>query len=584
MSHLIRLFIFLPLISFGQSYEPKSINFDEIDLAAPMSIPLILSGNFGEMRGNHFHTGLDIKTEGVVGKKIFAIEDGYISRVRISPWGYGKAIYIDHPNGLTSLYAHLSRFPAAVDSIIYAQQKKQESHTIDEIVLTDSIFVKKGDLIAFSGNSGSSYAPHLHFEIRETVTEHALNPLLFNCYRKMISDKRPPRLSGVKFYAITPEGYMIPGKTKYFSCQEKAGKWVINNNQPIDLSSLVTENSKLGIGFHTTDKLDAANNVCGVHHTTLLKDDIQKHEQQIDYIDFEHNRFLNSHQDYWAFKQEKKNIHKHFSTIINPLEIYPQNDGKINWTEAAGNYSFTAKDVHGNSIMLQFTLTAPSNEAKPNPFNSNNRYFFPDSVNTFMKEDFQLLIEPACFYEPLQVIYRVDSSNKYLSPTYQFGEYRVPVQRKFDVRIKVPENLPEDFPLYKIGIGLISDRGYLSFKGGDYVDGWIESAIRGFGTYTLVVDTIAPVIKPLDFNEGKTITKYRTLEMAIDDNLSGVWTFKSYLNDTWVLTIYDRPKQRYIIPLDERSKPLLKKGNNTIRIFAEDGKGNEREVSYTLIY
>jgi hypothetical protein len=158
------------------------------------------------------------------------------------------------------------------------------------------------------------------------------------------------------------------------------------------------------------------------------------------------------------------------------------------------------------------------------------------------------------------------------------------VQRKFDVRIKVPENLPEDFPLYKIGIGLISDRGYLSFKGGDYVDGWIESAIRGFGTYTLVVDTIAPVIKPLDFNEGKTITKYRTLEMAIDDNLSGVWTFKSYLNDTWVLTIYDRPKQRYIIPLDERSKPLLKKGNNTIRIFAEDGKGNEREVSYTLIY
>jgi hypothetical protein len=568
----------------AQNYQAKQIDFDHLDLRAPMDIPLILSGNFGEMRGNHFHTGLDIKTKGVEGQKVFAIEEGYISRVRVSPWGYGNAIYIDHPNGLTSVYAHLSTFPTKVDSVVYAQQKKEESYTIDATVLGDSIYVKKGELIAYSGNSGSSYAPHLHFEVRETATEHALNPLLFTCYKKRIADKTPPRISGVKFYAITPKGYLIPGRSVYYSCSKKGDQWVINNNNPIDLSEIVTENSLLGIGFHTTDKLDAAHNVCGVHHTSLFKDDIKKHEQQIDHINFDHNRFLNSHQDYWAFKKEKKNIHKHFTTVVNPLGIYPMNDGKINWKECAGSYNFEAIDAHGNEVKLNFTIGAVGSQKKENPFNGPYRYLYPDSVNTYLKEDFQLLIEPASFYEPVQVTYRVDSTGKYLSPEYQFAEYSIPVQQKFDVRVKLPNTLPEDFPVYKMGIGLISDRGYLSFKGGDYVNGWIESSIRSFGTYTLVVDTVAPVIKPLDFNDGKTITKYRTLEMAIDDNLSGVWTFKSYLNGTWVLTEYNRRKKRYIIPLDKRSKPLLKKGSNTIRIVARDGKGNESDVSYTLVY
>lgn len=584
MAKFICFLFLLPCFIYAQGYQAKQIDFEHIDLAAPMNIPLILSGNFGEMRGNHFHTGLDIKTKGVSGQKVFAIEEGYISRVRISPWGYGKALYIDHPNGLTSVYAHLSEFPKVIDSLIYAQQKKLESYTIDELVLEDSVYVQKGELIAYSGNSGSSFAPHLHFEVRETVTEHALNPLLFKCYRKRIADNTPPRISGVKFYAITPKGYLIPGRSKYYSCRQKGGDWVINNNQPIDLSELVTEGSLLGVGFHTTDKLDGAHNVCGVHHTTLYKDDLKKHEQQIDHINFENNRFLNSHQDYWAFKKEKKNIHKHFATVINPLGIYPLNDGKIAWEECAGTYSFNANDVHGNEVNLKFTLSPTGSIKKDNPLKGPYRYLYPDSVNTFLQDDFQLLMEPASFYEPLQLTYRVDSSEKYLSPEHQFAEYSIPVQKNFDVRIKIPENLPEEFPVYKMGIGLLSNRGYLSFKGGDYVDGWIESSVRNFGTFMLVVDTVAPIIKPLDFNEGKVISKYRTLEMAIDDNLSGVWTFKSYLNGEWVLTTYNRRKKRYIIPLDKRSKPLLKKGKNKVKIIAKDGKGNESEVSYTLIY
>lgn len=589
----MRLFQFVVLnfalifSAFSQThFEKKAIDFDALELETPLKIPLILAGNFGEMRSNHFHTGLDIKTQGVIGHKVYAIEEGYISRVRVSAWGYGKAIYIDHPNGLTSVYAHLSKFPPAIDSLIYAQQKKNESYTVDEIVVQDSFFVKKGELIAYSGNSGSSYAPHLHFEIRETSTEHALNPLLFKCYQKKIKDSTPPTLSGIKIYAVTEQGYLIPNKSIYYPCKKLGNKWVINNGKPIDVSSLVTPQSKLAFGFHTTDKLDGAGNVCGVHHTQLKKEDEVLHEQQIDYIDFSHNRFINTHQDYIEYKQNKKNIHKNFTTAINPLTIYKKNGGKIDWQQAAGTYTFEAIDAHGNKKELSFTLQAINTPPKniTNPYQKKGkRYLYPDSVNTYLKDDFQVLMEEKTFYEPLELVYRVDTNSNYLSAIHQFCEYIIPVQKRYDIRIKAPI-LKQNVPVYKLGIGNISDKGYLNFLGGNYVDGWVEARTRNFGKFVLVIDTIPPVIKPLDFKEGKVITKYNTLELEIADDLAGIRSYKAYLNGKWVLMEHHRKKKRYIIPLDKRSRPLLEKGKNRLRISATDSKNNSVEKAYTLIY
>ncbi len=568
---------------FSQEYQAKSIDYEGLELHSPMEIELILAGNFGEMRSNHFHTGLDIKTKGVEGQKILSVEDGYISRVRVSPWGYGNALYIDHPNGLTSLYAHLRNFPPEIDSFIHSWHIKTESGILDEIVLTDSFFVKKGELIAYSGNSGSSFAAHLHFELRETVTEHALNPLRFACYQEMIKDKTKPRVSGIKIYAISDKGYMIPGKSKYYSCTLSGNKWVVNNNKPIDVSSLATRNSKLGIGFHVTDKLDGAGNICGVYNTILSKGDSKKHEQRMEYINFDHNRFLNAHQDYNAFHENKKNIHKNFTTVINLLPIYPKNDGKIDWNDCAGKYTFKAEDAHGNIQTIFFTLAEPRGSYAKNPFDKVQRYYFPDSVNTLLREDFQLLMEPATFYEPLKRYFKIDSNSRYLSPKYIFSEYEIPVHQRYDVRIKVASD-KSDLPPYKLGIGLISDKGYLSFKGGNYVDGWVEATSRSFGTFVLVIDTIAPKINPLDFRNGKVISKYRNLQLEILDNLSGVKVYKAYLNEHWVLMTYDRRERKYIIPLDKYSKPFLKKGDNQVKIYAKDKRGNDVEAEWKIIY
>ena len=265
------------------------------------------------------------------------------------------------------------------------------------------------------------------------------------------------------------------------------------------------------------------------------------------------------------------------------MPIYLQEPVLVPFYDCEGTYRFKAVDAHGNFIALNFQIAASAKSFAKNPFERSSNYYFPDSVNTLLHSDFQLLMEPGTFYEPLQKIFRIDSASPYLSPGYEFAESDIPVQKNFDVRIKVP-SLPEDFPRNKLGIGVISNKGYLSWKGGDFINGWVESNSRDFGTFVLLVDTISPLITPLDFNNGRSITRYRTMELKIEDNLAGVWQYKAFINDEWALMYYDRRKSKYVIPLDSRSKPLLKSGSNEVKIYARDGKGNETEGIWTVNY
>ena len=579
------LSLFISLITFGQDYQPKNIDYN-MDLHPPMEIELILAGNFCEMRSNHFHTGLDIKTQRIEGQKIFSIEDGFISRVRVSPWGYGNAIYIQHNNGLTSLYAHCQKFPPKIDSLIYEIQRSYETYVADQVVIDLKIPVKKGELIAYSGNSGSSSAPHLHFEIRETATEHAINPLLFKTYQKRIKDSTPPQIRGIKFYAVTKNGYMIPGKSKYFGVRNEKGKLIINNGKPINIDELLVENSILAIGLHAIDKLNGAGNTCGIYNSKLLKDGELIHEQKTEYMNFDHNRFMNSHKDYNAFKKERKHIHKQFTTNINPLPIYPLNGGKINWENRNGKYNITVFDAHGNQTIFEFTITSTKNEYSKNRFDNNPKYFFPDTVNFILKDEMQALFETATFYEPLEVIYKKetpDSNSRYIGNIHSFAGNTIPVQKRYDIRLKCP-TLAKDYPTSKLAIVYIDSKNRLQYVGGKYFDGWVEGQVRAFGKFTLMVDSIPPLITPLDFNNNKVITKYNTLEMKIEDNLSGVKSYKAYINDQWVLMIYNRKKRKYIIPLNKKSKPHLVKGKNEIKIVAYDSKNNKQTLIKSVIY
>lgn len=566
-------------------YQPKNIDYNQ-NLFPPMQIDLILAGNFCEIRSNHFHTGLDIKTQGVEGQKLYAIEDGYISRLRVSPWGYGNAIYIQHNNGLTSVYAHCKNFAPFIDSLVYQIQKNYESYVVDKNVLDLKIPVKKGEIIGYSGNSGSSSAPHLHFEIRETKTEHAINPLLFKCYQKLIKDTTKPIIRGIKFYTITKQGYLIPGKEKYFYVKMIKGRLIVNNGKPINLDDLLVENTYLGIGLHALDKLDGAHNWCGIYNSKLYKDGVLLHEQLTEYMDFSFNRFMNTHKDYYAFKQQNKHIHKQFTNHINPLPIYPLNGGKIKWTDRNGQYTLSVFDVHQNNIRITFKVDSKTDEFAKNPFLNTKKYIYPDTVNYILKDNFQVLFEPVSFYEPLEIRYKEtipDSNLNCIGKIYSFTDYGIPVQKKYDVRIKLPENC-NDLPKSKLAIIYFDNKNKVKYVGGHYIDDWVEGRARAFGQFSLMIDTLPPIIKTLDFYNNKTITKYKTLELIIQDNLSGVKTYKAYINDNWVLMTYNRKKRKYIIPLDSRSKLHLIKGENIVKIVAIDAKKNITKKEITVIY
>jgi len=582
---ILIILISTPFTLSAQSYTPKQIDYNQ-NLGNPMKINLVLAGNFCEMRSNHFHTGIDIKTNHKEGVKLYAIEDGYLSRLRVSPWGYGNAIYIQHTNGLTSLYGHCQKFTPKIDSLVYEIQKAYEKSVIDKDVLPLKIPIKKGQLIGYSGNSGSSSAPHLHFEIRETKTEHAINPLLFKCYQKLIKDTTPPQIRGIKFYSITNSGYMLPDKFSYFPVIKKEGKLLINGGKPINIDELLVNDSKLALGVLAIDKLNGAGNTCGIYHTKLKKDNQLIHEQKTEYMNFDYNRFMNSHKDYNAFKKERKHIHKQFTTSINPLPIYPVNNGKIEWEDRTGDYEITVLDVHGNSLLLNFTIESKSTIYSDNHFNQTNKYIYPDTVNFILKDNFQVLFEKGTFYEPLEVIFKqkkTDSSSKFIGKMYQFADNSIPVQTKYDIRIKCPE-LSVDFPKEKLSIVYTDNRKRIKYVGGTYFDGWIEGKVRAFGKFSLMVDTIAPTIKPFDYKNNKKVTKYSTLELKITDNLSGVKSHKAYINNKWVLMHYNRKKGRYIIPLDGRSKSYLVRGKNAIKIVTFDRKNNKSTLETIVLY
>ena len=561
---LFSLYIILISLFFNVSFFGQ-VDYKMVDFRSPLGIPLILSGNFAELRFNHFHTGLDIKTNGSENYRIYSVDTGFVSRINISHWGYGKAIYVDHPSGYTSVYAHLSRFPSKIESYLRKKQFELEKETVTLYPNSDDLKVSRGEVIAYSGNTGGSSGPHLHFEIRETESEKPVNPMLFNFD---IEDNLSPTIYHVKFYPI--KNALINGTAK-----EKLIK-VVGDNNNYTIQNSVSASGLIGLGIHTIDKLNGASNKCGVYRISLFLDDELIFEQVMNKLDFNTNRYINAHKDYNEYKQHRRSIHKSYISENNELDIYKniKNDGLVMINEDRKyHFKYVLEDVSGNVSELTFSLQG--NKQQYIAENSNkeqlNAVLKKDSI---IENDFEAKFPAKSMYASTDLLYTQKEYAGGLTDLHMLGKMKVPIHKYFVLRLKLGD-IADKYIDKALIVELSNDLKKSSAVGGKYNDGWMQAEVRSFGNYTVKIDTVCPKISPINFYEGKNMQGINKLEFKISDNLSGIQDYDVWIDDQWVLSNYLPKKAKLIVAFNKYNK--IEKGEHLVKISVIDERGNKAE-------
>jgi len=562
------MFIYVLLCSFAYRTAAQQVfsnnSYPLTDFRSPLDIvPPALAGSFGELRPNHFHSGIDFRTNQRTGYPVYAVADGYISRLRVQNSGFGLALYINHPNGYTSVYGHLSRFSPKIAQQVKSTQYKNKSYEIDEFPSADLIPIHKGDVIAYSGNTGSSGGPHLHFELRDTKTEATINPQLLGI---QIPDNIPPviysmyvyRLNGKPFNEFTPK--------QYFQVAGGSGKYNLNKVSTINLSG------EVGFGITATDRHNGPSGLNGVYSIELFVDDQPVFTSSLERFKFENSKAINSHIDYAAFLNLKVSIQKSFVDPGNPLQIYSNlvNGGRITFSDGKlHKVKYLVTDSKGNQSTLQFNVQADSKAIINTPSPTNGIPFTYNKVNEYTTDDIKLILPKGTLYNDLNFIYKKlpKPQQNSFSAIHQLQNNLTPLHIGFELWIKADSSLSK----YQ-NKALIVNSNRTS-QGGFYENGYVKANPRNFGSFFITIDTIAPNITPLNISNGKNMAQTSKISFKIGDNLSGIKSFNGYIDGKWILMEFDAKTASLWHSFDEQTKT----GKHTLELVVADMKDNVRK-------
>ncbi len=557
------------LLSFLITINPIFVRSQQY--ASPVNIPPALSANFGELRNNHFHSGIDYKTQQVENKPIFSVEDGYVSRINVSPSGYGLALYIDHPTGHTSVYGHLNGFSKKIADYVKQQQYEKESYRVELYPGEGTLPVKRGEQIALSGNTGSSGGPHLHFEIRDTKMQDPLD--VFNFLGRTITDTRKPDLRGIAFYPVEGKG-IVNGSSNAVRLTISKDK----SGNPLGLGRTISAWGRIGIGVKAYDRMNGQSNIYGVKFVRLYVDDKLVFSSAMDRFPFSKTRMLNSFVDFEDWRLRSSFFMRSFVEPGNTLSLYDTtNNGYININEER-NYRmrYELEDHHGNQLNYSFTVKG-QNQPIATPSKCEN-YMAWNFNNSFVDYDFTLTIPMGNLYSDVCFNYSKNNSFNYFSPIHTVNNRPVPLHENAVMWIKLRSDTLIDRSKY--GIVEINNNGRANWIGGTYKNGGMETSIRELGKkYAIDTDTVNPRIIP---QEPASWVSRKRIRIRLTDDKSGISSFRGTIDGKFVLFSHDVKSSIYTYVFDDDR--LERNKRHELIFTATDGAGNTSEYRYGFNY
>lgn len=551
--------LFLLTSVYGQEKYPQN------KFQSPLDIPLILAGNFGELRSNHFHSGIDIKTQQREGLAVYAIDDASVTRIKISHWGYGKALYITHPSGYTSVYAHLQKFSPKIEEYIKKIQYKKQSYQVETFPDFGELKVKKGEVIAYSGNTGGSSGPHLHFEIRSNTTSKPTNPLL---YGYDIRDATDPTILNLYAYPLSNDAQI----------NRSANKTQIKFKRQADgsyLADKVYASGTIGIGFNGYDRQDMAANKNGIYAIEQLVNGKTYSKFKFDSFSFAETRYINTLIDYQHYGKYSQRIVKCFKDPSNKLSIYSDlhNDGKIVVNNGLTyNVELLLKDWENNTTKIIIPIEGKVQELKsPKKVATTDNYLIAKKPNNYNLEGAKVYFPANTFYNDFYIDLKKGKD------TVKIHNNEVPAHRNFTITFDVSKY--SDTEKKQLFIARLNSKN-LPIHATTYKRGnTFTTRTKNLGTYTLAKDTIAPVITPKNFKAKQWLNNYKYLSLKIVDDLSGIDTYNAYINGEWVLMSYEYKTNTITYNFDDK---ILNKKECNLKVIVTDNIGNSTTYETTF--
>lgn len=563
-------FILLSLLVFQYVFA----QLEKWEIVSPLNFETTLSGSFAEMRKNHFHGGLDLRTNGEENKPVYSVDDGYVARIAISRTGYGKVAFINHPNGYTTIYGHLNGFVPKLDSLL--KEKQYREHRFETELLLDSTQypVKKGEQFGISGNTGASGGPHVHFEVRKTSDYTMRNPLLVSGNPYKLKDEKAPKISAIKIYGFD-------GKGKIDNQGEKICKVIVTQNKSRKVQTGTGLNAwgEIGFAVKANDYMTGVAFVYTPRHLRLFADNRLISDITIDSFLYKDTRACNSFMDYRQWMQTREFFMKSYRDINSPLRFYEGQPSGLLTINEERDYSirYEVEDDFGNKDSISFVIHGQRSELDTPTADDSLLIKCGDSV-LFQKEDFAMLFPPNALYTDVKHNFKSDSSARYYSNIYSIGSVFDPLHVFCDVSIKILNDTIADKSKYYIA--KLNNQDILSGSaGGKYIDGVMVGKSNTFGRFAVTTDVTPPVIAAVHTNQ---LRQAPYLRFKIYDTQSGIDTYDAYIDDVWVMFEYDAKTQQITYFMDtKRTQPMK---NHTLKLIIKDYCGNSTEYTKTIYW